>query len=134
MTEIPEKPSTPQPSGDPPNAHADASFRPINTAYGAVFRPNRLSLGLVVPIENYASSSVPTLERHLERVQLAEDPATPPQPIHLGFRSGVDHLLPYLDSLSQIGIHHVALNLRFNRADIETTLRLAADVLPAFTD
>ena len=33
-----------------------------------------------------------------------------------------------------IGVNHVALNLRFNQADIETTLkRLAEDVLPDFS-
>ncbi|MFG6102562.1 TIGR03571 family LLM class oxidoreductase [Leptothoe sp. EHU-05/26/07-4] len=38
-----------------------------------MFRPNRLSLGLVVPIETYAKSPVPTMARHLERIQLAEE-------------------------------------------------------------
>ena len=42
----------------------DIQFRPINQAYNAVFRPNRLTLGLVVPIEAYARGPVPTLERH----------------------------------------------------------------------
>ncbi|NET50251.1 MAG: LLM class oxidoreductase, partial [Merismopedia sp. SIO2A8] len=48
-------------------------FQAINRGYNAVFRPNRLSLGLVAPIESYARHSVPTLMHHLERVQLAED-------------------------------------------------------------
>ena len=66
-------------------------------------------------------------------VDLTEDPDTSPQPIHLGFRLGVNHLRDYLRSLEQIGMNHVALNLRFNQADIETTLkRLADDVLPDF--
>lgn len=66
-------------------------------------------------------------------IDLAEDPDEAPQPIHLGFRSGVKYLLGYLKSLEEIGINHVALNLRFNQADIETTLRrLADDVLPGF--
>ncbi|MEO0738561.1 MAG: LLM class oxidoreductase [Cyanobacteria bacterium J06649_12] len=66
-------------------------------------------------------------------VDLTEDPDTSPQPIHLGFRLGVNHLRTYLRSLEQIGMNHVALNLRFNQADIETTLkRLADDVLPDF--
>jgi len=57
-----------------------------------------------------------------------------PQPIHLGFRSGANYLQTYLKSLEEAGINHVALNLRFNRADIETTLkRLADDVLPNFS-
>mgnify|MGYP001795377835 CR=1 FL=1 len=51
----------------------DTQFQSINRAYNTVFRPNRLSLGLVVPIETYARGPVPTLERHVERVQLAEE-------------------------------------------------------------
>ena len=67
-------------------------------------------------------------------VDLTEDPDTRSQPIHLGFRLGVNHLWTYLKSLEQIGMNHVALNLRFNQADIETTLkRLADDILPDFT-
>ncbi|ABW26645.1 LLM class oxidoreductase [Acaryochloris marina] len=67
-------------------------------------------------------------------IDLTEDPDTRPQPIHLGFRLGVNHLRAYLKSLEQIGMNHVALNLRFNQADIETTLkRLADDILPEFT-
>jgi len=66
-------------------------------------------------------------------IDLLEDPEAPAQPIHLGFRSGVNHLRSYLKSLQAIGINHVALNLRFNQANIETTLkRLADDVLPEF--
>jgi len=66
-------------------------------------------------------------------IDLLEDPDAPAQAIHLGFRSGVNHLCSHLKSLQAIGINHVALNLRFNRANIETTLkRLADDVLPEF--
>ena len=68
-------------------------------------------------------------------IDLLEDPDAPPQAIHLGFRSGVNHLRDYLKSLQEIGINHVALNLRFNQIDIETTLkRLASELLPDFTD
>lgn len=66
-------------------------------------------------------------------VDLVEDPEATPQPIHLGFRSGANHLRTYLKSLEDIGVNHVALNLRFNRADIEITMkRLADDILPDF--
>jgi luciferase-type oxidoreductase len=66
-------------------------------------------------------------------IDLLEDPAAEPQAIHLGFRSGVNHLRTYLKSLQEIGVNHVALNLRFNQADIETTLkRLADDILSDF--
>lgn len=53
-------------------------FEYINRAYEHVFQPGKLSLGIVVPIENYAQSPIPTLEQHLERVQLVEQ---------LGFRA-----------------------------------------------
>ncbi|MEO1080967.1 MAG: LLM class oxidoreductase [Pseudomonadota bacterium] len=48
------------------------TFSPINRAYNAVFRPGRLSVGLVVPIESYPQTPVPAMTQHLERVQLAE--------------------------------------------------------------
>ncbi len=66
-------------------------------------------------------------------VDLIED-GDDPRPIHLGLRLGVGDLVSYLKSLEDIGVNHVALNLRVNQADIETTLnRLATDVLPDFT-
>lgn len=66
-------------------------------------------------------------------IDLTQDPETPPQAIHLGFRLGVQSLLTYLKSLEDIGVNHVALNLRFNQADIETTLKcLAENILPDF--
>jgi luciferase-type oxidoreductase len=55
-----------------PHAVTQPGFQPINRAYNSVFRPQRLSLGLVVPLETYATSAVPTMARHLERAQLAE--------------------------------------------------------------
>ena len=68
-------------------------------------------------------------------IDLVDDPDAGPQPIHLGHRLGVNGLLAYLRSRRDIGVNHVALNLRFNRADVETTMRrLADDVLPAFAD
>ncbi|MBB6430331.1 LLM class oxidoreductase [Algisphaera agarilytica] len=68
-------------------------------------------------------------------IDLAENPDTPPQPIHLGMRLGMNHLLDYVKSLEAIGVNHLALNLRFNQADIDQTLhRLADDLLPHFHD
>ncbi len=56
-----------------------------------------------------------------------------PQGIHLGFRIGINHLIKYFEYLKDIGVNHVALNLRFNTAKIEQTLeRLAKQLLPHF--
>ncbi|MGD1880774.1 MAG: LLM class oxidoreductase [Paracoccaceae bacterium] len=66
-------------------------------------------------------------------VDLVADEDAPVQPIHLGFRSGVSFLKSYIGQLSASGINHVALNLRFNQADIEDTMkRLADEVLSEF--
>ncbi|MEM1346443.1 MAG: LLM class oxidoreductase [Pseudomonadota bacterium] len=47
-------------------------FDPLNRAYGAVFHPGRLSLGLVVPIDPYPATRAPEAADHVARVQLAE--------------------------------------------------------------
>ena len=66
-------------------------------------------------------------------IDLIDDERAAPQPIHLGFRSGANYLIDYLRSIQSIGINHVALNLRFNQADVETTMRrLTDEVLPEF--
>ncbi|MCR9244685.1 MAG: LLM class oxidoreductase [bacterium] len=68
-------------------------------------------------------------------VDLAAAADKAPQPIHLGFRLGTDHLVAHLKSLEEIGVNHVAVNLRFNQAGTEATLaRLANDVLPALSN
>lgn len=53
-------------------------FEPINRAYNSVFQAGQLSLGIVVPIEQYPHSPVPSMQQHVERVQLVE---------RLGFKS-----------------------------------------------
>ncbi|MEM6718877.1 MAG: LLM class oxidoreductase [Bacteroidota bacterium] len=66
-------------------------------------------------------------------IDLHENDDFKPQPIHLGFRIGVKYLLAYLEHLQDIGVNHIALNLRFNSKPIEDTLeRLAATILPKF--
>jgi len=52
-------------------------FEPINRGYNTTFRPSALTLGVVVPIENYDQGPVPTMVDHVERVKLVEE---------LGFR------------------------------------------------
>jgi hypothetical protein len=92
----------------------EPGFQSINRGYNSVFRPNHLSLGLVVPLESYSQA--------------------PAQPIHLGFRLGRNHLRAYLKSLEEIGVNHVALNLRFNQKGTEETMkRLAEEILPEFS-
>ena len=54
---------------DEPSA---SDFPSLNPGYNAVFQPNRLTVGLVVPIERYPGGPVPKLTAHLERAQLAE--------------------------------------------------------------
>ncbi|MET1412070.1 LLM class oxidoreductase [Roseibium sp. HPY-6] len=66
-------------------------------------------------------------------VDLLDDPDAKPRPIHLGFQSGTEFLKNYLSDLQDIGVNHVALNLRLNAQDTETTLKLLADeLLPDF--
>ena len=66
-------------------------------------------------------------------IDLVDDKNAAPEPIHLGFRSGVSYLRDYLKSLEDIGVNHVAINLRFNQADSETTLkRLSDEILTSF--
>ena len=68
-------------------------------------------------------------------IDLAPDDDAPPRPIHLGLQLGMNTLREYLTERRAIGVNHVALNLRFNRADIEATLhRLAHELLPDFHD
>jgi len=68
-------------------------------------------------------------------IDLAPDPDAPPRPIHLGLHLGINPLRDYLKSREQIGVNHVALNLRFNQANSEETLqKLADEILPDFTN
>ena len=47
-------------------------FECINRGYNQVFVPNRLSIGLVAPLERYIKSPVPDMEHQVERIKLAE--------------------------------------------------------------
>ncbi len=67
-------------------------------------------------------------------LDLTSDPDAPPRPIQLGLNVGVRGLRDYLKSREQIGVNHIALNLRFNRADQAATLeKLADEILPGFS-
>ncbi|MEM6818580.1 MAG: LLM class oxidoreductase [Pseudomonadota bacterium] len=68
-------------------------------------------------------------------VDVADDVDAQPTPIHLGIRTGINRLRDYLRARQKIGVNHVALNLRFNNAPIESTLALLADeILPEFSN
>jgi luciferase-type oxidoreductase len=55
-------------------------------------------------------------------LDLAERSDAPPEPIHLGYRIGLRHLESLLTTLHRIGVHHVALNLKFSRMDVRVVL------------
>jgi len=66
-------------------------------------------------------------------VDLQEDDDFQPQAIHLGLRIGSHHLIEYFRHLENIGVNHIAINLRFNSGNIEKTLeQFAQKVLPHF--
>lgn len=44
-----------------------------HVGFSRVFPSNRLTFGLITPLEGYPASPFPTLERHAERARLAED-------------------------------------------------------------
>lgn len=67
-------------------------------------------------------------------VDLQADADAAPRPIHLGFSSGTTFLRQYLSELRDLGINHVAMNLRFNQSNVEDTMkRLADKILPEFS-
>ena len=67
-------------------------------------------------------------------VDVLPDRDAEPRPIHLGFSSGTAFLQRYLSEIQALGINHVALNLRFNAADVEDTMkRIADELIPAFS-
>ena len=49
-----------------------AAFPRLNRAYNSVFRPGRMSIGLVIPLEAYPHGAVPDMAGHIERARLAD--------------------------------------------------------------
>jgi hypothetical protein len=100
-------------------------FESINNAYNSTFQPNKLSIGLVSPIENYTHSPIPNMTEHLKRVQLTES---------LGLSAIWLRDTPFnIPSFTDAAINHVVLNLRFNQRNIEETLKhLAKEILLHF--
>ncbi len=54
------------------NLNKKNEFKPLNEGYNNVFKSGKLSIGLVVPLESYASTHIPTMKSHISRIQLAE--------------------------------------------------------------
>ncbi len=66
-------------------------------------------------------------------IDLTNDPDAVPLPIHLGFRLGKNRLIEFLQALQEIGVNHVALNLKYgNRLAAEVLEEIGQDVLPMF--
>lgn len=83
-------------------------------------------------VANFGSQNKPVLQSLY--IDLQNDPDSAPHPIHLGFASGTKFLKEYLGELREFGINHVALNLRFNKGDVEDTMKRLADaLLPEFS-
>ncbi len=101
-----------------------SAFTSINRGYNSVFRPGRLSVGLVVPLEAYPHSPVPTMARQLERVQLAD---------RLGFSSvwlrDVPFNVPSFGDAGQVHDPFVYLGLLAGRTE-RIALGVASIVLP----
>lgn len=66
-------------------------------------------------------------------LDLSHDPDERPSPIQLGLRTGRHHLIPYLRRLEEVGVNHVAFNLKYgNRPAEDVVLELAEHVVPYF--
>jgi luciferase-type oxidoreductase len=64
-------------------------------------------------------------------VDLTDDPARPPEPIHLGFRGGRNFVLRFLDQLRTAGVHHVILNFKYGARDASEVLEeIGREILP----
>ncbi|MFT5798340.1 MAG: luciferase-type oxidoreductase [Candidatus Azotimanducaceae bacterium] len=55
-----------------PSALDTSSFPQMNRGYNATFKPGRMTIGLIAPLEAYYFDELPTMERHIERIKLAE--------------------------------------------------------------
>lgn len=68
-------------------------------------------------------------------INLAEDAGTPPSRIHLGYRLGRNALIEMLGTLRDLGVNHVAFNLKHGERPADEVLEeLGREVLPHFRD
>ena len=66
-------------------------------------------------------------------IDLTEDPDTPRQSIHLGYRLGRNTLVSHLEALREMGVNHVTFNVRFSSRPVDEVINeLSEFVLPEF--
>lgn len=66
-------------------------------------------------------------------IDLAEDPNHVPIPIHLGFRTGRNFVIEFLEALQNAGVNHVIINLKYGQRPVEEVIEeLGEYVLPHF--
>ncbi len=66
-------------------------------------------------------------------IDLTEDPNHAPVPIHLGFRIGRNPLVEYIESLKNVGVNHVIINLKYGHRPVEEVIEeLGEEVVPHF--
>ncbi|MCF6255522.1 MAG: LLM class oxidoreductase [Gammaproteobacteria bacterium] len=66
-------------------------------------------------------------------IDLLENPDTPPEPIHLGFKSGRNHLIEFLGASREAGVNHIVLNLKYGtRPAADVLEEIGQEVLPFF--
>jgi len=64
-------------------------------------------------------------------IDLLEDDEAEPKPIHLGFSSGKNYLISYLNNMQRIGINHIIFYLKLSkRPASEIVEQLGSEVLP----
>ncbi|MGS2762999.1 LLM class oxidoreductase [Sinomicrobium sp. M5D2P9] len=67
-------------------------------------------------------------------VDLTTDPKTKPTPIHLGFKTGTEHLNAHLKILEMYGVNHVMLNLKYaSRPAEELIEEIGEKIIPNFS-
>ncbi len=66
-------------------------------------------------------------------LDLAENPNEEPTFMQLGFRSGRNYLISYLDDLRKIGVNHVAFNFKAAKRPVDEMMQeLGEEVVPHF--
>lgn len=66
-------------------------------------------------------------------IDLDSSPSMPASPIHLGYKLGRDHLIYLLETLQEIGVDHIILNLKYGRRPAaEVIEELGTHIVPRF--